>query len=251
MLRTGLLAAFVVAGCANASSRGQDDAGLDPMRPDAAVEEIADAPSPIDAAVEVDARSIDAPPPDAAPDAAVLPPDACVPTQNERLTNESFDASPKGTGWQETRVTPTVELITDEDGLTEHSGPYKVWLGGISGQDVGRASITDIVRQTITFPPTATNITLTGYYAVATQETGPTAFDTAAIAIVSETDALIETALTLNNTQTTSTWVPFTKVFTQNLAGRTVKLRLTSSHDETLITSFWFDSFSLEATYCP
>lgn len=207
------------------------DAMADAPRPDAMVDAMVDAP----------------PPPDAMVDAMVVP-DACVPMIVEKLTNPAFDSTPRGTGWVQDPIDNSYPIITGDGDFAEHTAPYKAWMGGFvasSGQ------VTDVMTQQVVFPADTTSVTLTGYYAVGTEETGSTAYDTASVALVDMNDVLVENALVLSNLTPTTTWTAFSKTFTTNVAGRTLKLRFTSSADDSYNTNFFFDSMSLKATHCP
>ena len=219
-----------------------------------------DAPTPVDTAPPVDAptpadapRPVDAPPPvDAAP-AADAPPDACVPVTTELLANPVFDLTPAGTGWNATPIDPMYPIITSPSGFSAQSAPYVAWLGGISGSDEGVTSnLTDVLYQDVTVPPGTTQLVLTGYYVVGTNETTTTAvYDTASVDLIQTNGTPIENVLSLSNLTTTSNWTAFSHAFTASVAGQTVRVRLTSTNDASNSTGFVFDTFSLEATHCP
>jgi len=251
--------AFVLAGCASGSTaQQQQDAPLGggddaKVYLDAPIQEIPDAA--IDAAPHIDAP-IDAPidaRPDAPPDARPIdaPIDACVPVTTELLVNPVFDLNPAGTGWVQVPIDPTYPPITS-DGFAAHTAPYKVWEGGITGEDEGTASVTDQVYQDVAIPPGTTQLVLTGYYVVGTNETGSTIYDTGSLALLQTNGTPIESVLSLNNTTNTgSVWTSFSHTFAGNLSGQTVRLRMTSTNDVTNATNFFFDTFSLKATHCP
>lgn len=253
MRRHWAVVAITFAGCASGNvPQGQGDAapGVDASRPDAS-EQLVDAPMTIVDAPP-DARPIDAP-----PDAPPPPPDACVPTANEKLANPSFDSTPPGTGWQSTQVEPgpAYALVTDQDGVPEQSAPYKAWLGGVSGDtfDPVRTSLTDVLVQTVTLPADTSAVVLTGFYDVRSAEstTDTNVYDTAQLLLTDGNDVPIATVLTLSNRTVRTAWTAINHVFTQNLAGMTVKLKMTSTNDEINPTSFYFDTLSLKATHCP
>jgi hypothetical protein len=218
------------------------DGAIDPPHPDAMV----------DAAV---------PHPDAfvpPPDAFIPPPDACVPQVTELLANPVFDLSPVGTGWQQTLIDPAYPLITADDGLVEQSAPYKAWLGGIE-PDSGTA--TDVLWQDFAVPANTTSLVLTGYYAVGTLEdpSDPNVYDTGSVDLTSTNGTPLQNVLSINNTTTTTTWVAFSKTFTGNYSGMTIRLRATTSNDPIAPfplasgpTSLFLDTLSLKATHgCP
>lgn len=249
------LAAFLLVGCASGQSAVAPSDGDISMLPDA--ETPADAPADAEQHVPDDA------PPDARPDAPpdappAVPPDAAMPDAYvcqvmtmQLLQNPAFDLAPAGTGWVQQPIDPSVTIVTDYDGAVEQSAPYKAWLGGAAGEDLGKTSITDMLYQDVVVPAGTTQLRLTGYYWVATNETTTTAaYDTAQLALVETNATPIETVLSLSNLTTTSTWTAIDKTFTMPQAGKTVRLRFTSTNDITLHTNFFFDTLALTATYC-
>ncbi|MBA3540837.1 MAG: hypothetical protein H0T79_14590 [Deltaproteobacteria bacterium] len=259
------LAAVLFAGCASGSTpqnQGQIDApegtGEDAkVFLDGPIEQPIDAPvtPPIDAPVVV--------PVDAPPDAFVFQ-DACVPQTTELLTNPVFDLAPLGTGWVQQPIQNApggpFPVIT-ADGLAAHSPANKVWLGGIAGEDVvpAAATVTDGVYQDVAIPAGTTQLVLTGYYVVGSNETSTTTiYDRATLDLTQLNGTPIENAMTLSNLSETLTpngaWTLFSKTFTANVAGlsgTTVRLRATSTHDDTFVTNFFFDTLSLKSTHCP
>ena len=158
--------------------------------------------APPDAAPLPDAPPIDAPPPiDAAPVDAPI--DACVPITTELLANPVFDLSPAGTMWTEVPIDPMYPPITS-DGFTAHTAPYKAWMGGITGDDEGVASVTDQIYQNVTVPANTTQLVLTGYYVVGTNETGTTVYDTGSVDLLQTNGTPIENVMSLNNVTTTA-----------------------------------------------
>lgn len=241
---------LAAAGCASGSSAlGQGDANL-PVD-----SSHTDAPKAIDAFVPpIDTPPIDAmidAMPDAMPDA---PPDAfvCTPMTTQLLANPSFDLTPIGTGWTQTPINPAFLPITDQDGAPEQSAPYKVWLGGFVAPTAG-GTVTDIVHQDIVVPANTTQLVLTGYYLVATQEsaTATTAFDTGSLAITQTNGTQIVAINSFSNLTPAAAWTAINFTVPQNLSGQTIRLRMTSSNDDSFVTNFYFDSFALTATHCP
>ena len=245
---------------------GPIDAAVDAAMHDSAP--LPDTPSPVDSpmadvavdspmidapmidAPMIDAPMIDAPMVDAMVDAA--PPDACVPVVSEVLTNPALDLSPMGMGWQQTVIDPMYPLITDQDGVPEHSAPYKAWLGGIPSPGIGQTA-TDVLWQDITIPAGTTQLVLTYYVQVVTGEdpTDTNVYDTASVAITQTNGTVIANVNSYSNRTPLGAWTQVTYNVAQNLSGQTVRLRLTSSNDYALATSFYFDSFNLSATHCP
>jgi hypothetical protein len=175
--------------------------------------------------------------------------DACVPLTTELLANPVFDVTP--VAWTQQPIDPLYPDITG-DGFTAQSAPYKVWLGGFTGQQKGVLSVTDVVYQNVVVPAGTTQLVLTGYYAGGTAETSTTtAYDTAALGLTQTNGTPIESVLALSNLSHVATWTAFSHTFTANVAGQTVRLRMTSTNDYTNLTNFFFDTFSLKATHCP
>ena len=241
MMRFGLVA-VALAGCASAGKSGASSDAPPVVTPDAHeffdgnIEVIPDAP-PDARIVMTDAASPDA---------------ACVPVATELLANPAFDLTPVGTGWQQTPIDPTYPPITS-DGFNAQSPPYKDWMGGFAGTDIGAASATDQIYQDVTVPAGTTQLVLSGYYVVGTNENPNDApYDTASVDLLQTNGTPIENVLSLSNlTITGSTYAQFSYTFTSNVAGQTVRLRFTSTNDITNATNFFFDTLSLQATHCP
>lgn len=197
----------------------------------------------------------------AMPDAPPPPPDACVPVAVEKLANPVFDLTPPGTGWVDGRDPATNMLpggpfpiiSPNPTGVTAHSAPNKAWFGGAAGEDVtpAKASLVDTLYQDVAMPADATNVVVSGYYLVGTNDITTSVFDTFTIDLVQTNGTLIENVLTLSNMTSASTFTAFTKTIAANVAGQTVRLRLTSVNDDILHTNFFVDSLSLQATQCP
>jgi hypothetical protein len=228
---------------------------MDSAQADAATTMI-DAPKPADAAMAdakpIDAPpSIDAPPPVDAPPATM--PDAyqCTVMSRQLLMNPVFDVDAAGTGWTQINIDNAYPIIT-ADGFAAQTAPYKAWLGGWAGIDKGQASLTDQLYQDVTIPIGTTMLRLTGQYAVGTQETTTSVFDTGQLALVRTDSTPIEVVLQLSNLTPTTGWVAVDRTFANpmSLSGQTVRLRMTSTNDITDASNFFFDSFALTVTYC-
>jgi len=201
----------------------------------------------------IDARPLDAFVPDAfVPDAFVVvpdaPPDACVPVVQQLLVNPVFDLTP-GPEWQETRIDAAFPLITDQDGVPEHSAPFKAWLGGF---DAPSGQVSDILVQQVAIPANTTQLVLTGFFDVRTAETIAGEFDTGSLSVTQTDGTPIVTILSLSNMTPKTDWTAINHTFTQNLSGQTVRLQMTTSSDFSDPTSFYFDTLGLVATHgCP
>nr|HEX4318964.1 hypothetical protein [Kofleriaceae bacterium] len=269
----GLLAtcawAAALAGCASAGGFGgqQDDGGTGK----------ADAPRAIDASDRIDARlpidatlidgtpvMIDAAVPIDAPPPPPPPPDACVPQVTELLANPTFDLEPVGMAWTQVPIQNVqcsgspcgpFPLITS-DGAVQ-SMPYTAFLGSITGNDVKpkQNTVTDQLYQDVAVPAGTTQLVLTGYYVVGTTEAAddPNVYDTADVALIQTDGTPIEDVLSVSNVTADgmTDYVAFTHTFATNVAGQTVRLRMTSTNDQINYTNFFFDTLALKATHCP
>lgn len=254
---------LVAAGCANGGGGTSIDATTnnDAPKADAPATDSStdiDAPpsdAPMIDAASIDAASIDAPSIDAMVDAPSI--DApmidapCVPVNTELLANGAFDATPIGTGWTEMRIDPDGPIVSAPNSVTTQAGPYYAWLGGIAAASGGTA--TDALYQDFTVPANTTQLRITGYWTVrSAEDPAETAvFDSGTLALTQLNNTPYTTVVALSNKSENAAWQSFSHTFVQNLSGTTVRLRMTSSNDDSLVTSFWFDSLSLVATHCP
>lgn len=229
------VALALVAGCASAGSASeQPDAGGG-GGPDAARQP--DAGVGVDASVDASTVTpVDAPPGTDAPP-------GCTPMTTQLLVNPAFDGTPLGTGWTEVPIDAAAPLITGDSSLIQ-SSPNVAWLGGFESSS-STTKVTDRLSQQVTIPAGTTQLVLTGHFQVKTSEWLANWDDTAAIELQGQT------ALSLHEGSATTAWKAFSYTFTPTHAGQTVTLRLSSSNDDTYVTSFFFDSLALTATYCP
>jgi hypothetical protein len=215
-MRHALLVMLALGGCARGGEAGDGD-----LEPDAAG---------------------GGPAPDAGP-----PP--CVPMTTQLLVNATLDDVPMGTGWIQQLIQAGSPLVTDRDGRPEHTPPYKIWLGGLTGN-----MVTDVLTQDIAIPPRTTRLVLTGVHDVRTvEDPGETAvYDSAQVTLTRVDGGLIETILSLSNLTPKTGWTPFEHAFTEDVSGQMVRLRLSSTSDASWVTSFYFDTLALTATHgCP
>jgi hypothetical protein len=271
------LVLVALAGCAKAKSAEGPDASEGPA--DAAVADASD----VDAS-DVDAPTFDAADVDAAPDAAPIdatvdaapidamadaaPPDAtvdamvtvdarpdatlydamCTTQMVQLLVNPAFDSTPVGTGWVEIPTDPLYPLITSDDGILEDTAPYKAWTGGIDNAD-------DILYQDVAVPVGTTALRLTGKYAVGTNETTSTPYDTSVITVRNTGNTVLETVFSISNGTVASSWTAIGKTFTGTYGGQTIRLYFESKNDAfpATETSFYYDTLALTATVvtCP
>jgi len=272
-LRATGVSALVIGVCAAACASGKETGDDDPGTIDARV--AIDAAG-IDGADDVDAAAIDAAAIDAAAidaaaidaaaidgaiidgavtdaatdamaiDAPTVTDAACTPTTTQLLVNPAFDLTPVGTGWVETLINPTYPLITGDDGIAEHTAPYKAWMGGL-------VSGSDSLYQQVTVPAGTTSLVVRGQYEVRTAElAGSTVYDSGAVELTNAAGTVLETVLTASNLTPTTVWTAFQRTFTSPYAGQAVRLRFRSTNDVSDETSFYFDTIVLEATVgCP
>jgi hypothetical protein len=261
MSRLGSIAWLFALGAVGACARGgaadgDADDTTDQTSDDTDDTDPVDAPRP-DARPPIDSPPpIDAPPPvDAAVDAPT--PDACVPGVTQFLMNPAFDSGP-GT-WQEVPITdsngnPYAIVVAPPAGLPAQSGTFIAWLGGVFGFAVGQLQVTDEIYQIVGIAPGVTGLTLSGYWAVGTDEAADgEASDRFKLEIVSTTGQILQQVLLLDNTsQAAPAWTAFSVPITANVVGQNIRVRATSTNDITLPTSFFIDSLSLSATApCP
>lgn len=238
--------AIVLVGCAQAGAPGEPAAG----GRDGGVT-IVDAPE-LEQPMTIDA-AIEQPPP---------PP--CTPFVGERLANPVFDLAPAGVGWVDGRDPrsntlpngPFPIISPNPTAAPTHSPPNKAWLGNFVGDSLNprAASVVDQLHQDLTFPANATNFVVSGRILIATSESifETTPWDTFRIDVIELDGTPIETVVTASNLdETGGSYASFSRTLTSNLAGRTVRLRLISTNDQSRITNFIVDTMSFKATACP
>lgn len=239
-MRKTLTWALLLVGCA--SGRANDQAAdADVGHQDAKVyldghiEQQPDAHPPGDA-------SIDAPKP---VDAYV-----CTVHTLQLLGNPALDLSPAGTGWVMQNIDNAYPVVTGDGVLAAHSAPYRAWMGGITGDDIFASSATDGLYQDVQVPAGTTSLVFTGNYDVRTSETGTTVYDRGDVGLTKTDGTPLESIISLTNAAPTTAWTSFSKTFAGNYSGQTIRLRFTTTNDIINATSFYFDTFTLTATYC-
>jgi hypothetical protein len=245
-----LAAVVLLVGCASGRTNvAPEDGDVTPL-PDGSLE------IPADAAADAKPQPVDAPPmpmPDAmipadAPPATPADAPPCQVMTRQLLTNPVLDLNPSGMGWVQVNIDNAYPIITS-DGFAAQSAPYKAWMGGFVAPNLG-GTVTDVLYQDVTVPMGTTQLRLTGYYAVGTQETGTIVYDTGQVGLTQTNGTPIETAIALSNVTAVGTWTTLDKIFTPNLSGQTIRLRFTSTNDDSFVTNFFFDTLALTATYC-
>jgi hypothetical protein len=189
------------------------------------------------------------PPADASIDAPKPPPDAyvCTVKTMQLLVNPALDTTG---GWVQQNIDNAYPIITNTGVLAPHSAPNKAWMGGITGDDIGAASATDVMYQDVAVPAGTTQLVVTLQYDVRTSETGTTVYDRADVSLLKTDGTPLESVIQLTNATPKTAWTALSKTFTGNYSGQTVRLRFTSTNDIISATSFYFDTFALTATYC-
>ena len=158
------------------------------------------------------------------------------------LINGNFDAGP-GMPWLEYSNHGFNIIYSYLDSLvTPHSGDYLAWLGGDN-------DINDYLYQDIVIPNTATNLSINLYRFFTTQETSSEIYDQVVLSLRNPTtNQVLETLATWSNLDSTSGWIQQSLPITGNYAGIPVRVYLSSITDSSLITNFFFDTISLNAT---
>ena len=210
-----------------------------------------------------DARVIrDAPPAQADAPVVVVTPDAMQqvtpdagtpqPTCHDQqlLSNPVLDLNPSGMGWVQVNIDSYAPVVTGDDGVSEHTAPYKAWMGGLEAYDYGTNTVTDVLYQDVVVPANTTQLRFTGEYDVRTMETASFAYDTAQVALTQTNGTPLMVIKNLSNLTTTAQWTAIDMATTQGYSGQTVRLRLTSTNDVIDATSFYFDTLALTATIC-
>jgi hypothetical protein len=182
------------------------------------------------------------------PDSLIDGTTQCVVMTQQLLTNPTFDATPAGMGWTAAPINGTYPIVTADDGnsgVTEQSPTMKAWMAGFA-----QANATDSLYQDVMVPAGTTLLKLTGFYWTKSSEPVPVAYDTAKITIENG-GTVVATALSLDNILRHTSWqaLDFT-VPVAGLSGQTIRLKFATASDSTDVTSFWFDTIALTATYC-
>lgn len=239
-----IAALVVVAGCAAAerpqvgedAADGKHDAALDAPR-------LFDAP-------QSDAPMIDAPMIDAPPMI-----DACVPNVTELLANPNFDLAPVGVNWTEIRYLSSEALVVVGAAGVAQSGVGFGLLGGYYADFPGDTA-DDYLYQEFLVPPNTTQLVVSGYVIVESEETGAVPYDDGLLGFLfpnaPATAPIIVLALDNTDAPNAASWTPFSVTIPQNLSGQRLRFQMESHNDYALRTAFAFDSLSVRATSgCP
>lgn len=186
-----------------------------------------------DADSKPDAARSDASSPDASqPDAP------CTMAVEELLANGDFDMGRDGS-WQEQSSYTLVDTLP----ITAHTGNYGVWLGGEN-------DLTESLWQDVDVPAAATSIQVSGFQWIKSQEPGNTAYDSVQITLRTIDNIELDSVATWSNGDRGTLWQPFMFKPAKSYAGQTIRLRFDAFTNGTYVTSFFFDTMSLQATVC-
>ena len=143
-----------------------------------------------------------------------------------RVTNGDFESG--NSAWTEAS-TNYPNIIMNDARIKARSGKYYAWLGGNDNE-------TSLLSQSITVQSDAPYLRL--YYMLSSKEKCGNRYDTAQITIDGE--IVPNGNLELCTRNTAATWKPLTIDLT-NQVGQTVTLSVTTTTDESIVSSLWID----------
>jgi hypothetical protein len=167
--------------------------------------------------------------------------DGCSAGTVQLLANPAFDEG--ATGWIE--VAGPINFPEDQLPIAVHTGTRAAWMGRAGPVD-------QRLSQTVTVPEGATSLTLRGMHCFVTERSLPDQ-DTVTIAVLDPDGDVLETPEVFANDDAGATcgWEPFQLAIGDH-PGEEIQLELRAVSDSAGLTSFYFDSLSLEATVdCP
>lgn len=230
-----LLCASIGPGCATVDTGSTPDAG----------QQVPDAPVSADASPVGDAP-VDAPIPpdiDAAPAIDATPADAaCSFAWVELLQNGSFDSG--AVDWAETTNGGDIIRQTTVPWPPNDGDHWALFLGYHNGDQT--------LSQTVTIPASASDLRLQGFRCWVTEEPTPTPYDLLEISLRDSGGGLLETLWARDNSHAAATcgWSMFQLDALDAHAGQEVNLTFQATSDVASVTSFGFDSLSLQAYVC-
>lgn len=131
--------------------------------------------------------------------------------------------------------------ITSSSSVAAHAGSWKAWLDGYG------SSHTDYVRQKITVPASARQVTWDFYVLINTSETTSSmAYDTLKAQVLNSSGSVIATLGTWSNLNATGGYVKHTLDLSA-YAGQTIWINFNGSEDSSAQTSFVVDDVSVNA----
>jgi hypothetical protein len=157
-----------------------------------------------------------------------------APTCAEKLVNGGFEAG--ATGWTQNSAN---DLISS---FYPHSGTWGAYLGGVNNAD-------DTLAQQVALPADAMTITLTAWWAIATEEAG-VGFDRMIASLRRPDGALLADLFTVDSSSTANVWDQ-AELDVTNYRGQTVILQFHATTDASNLTDFYLDDISLVACLPP
>jgi hypothetical protein len=152
----------------------------------------------------------------------------------ELISNGGFEA--QGTGWTQSSV-GGFDLIST---FYPRTGSWGAYLGGANNAD-------DRVSQQIIVPSNPISVSLTAWWAIATEEPGA-GFDRMTISLLQPNGALLQDLFTVDSSATVNLWDQAEADLTQ-YAGQTIVLRFRATTNASSPTDFYVDDISVVA--CP
>ncbi len=149
---------------------------------------------------------------------------------DERIVNGGFEAG--SAGWSQASARGN-DLISD---YYPHSGTWGAYLGGVNDAD-------DKITQQITLPAAAISITLTAWWAIATEEEG-VGFDRMTVSLLKPDQTLLANLLSVDSSATVNVWEQAELDLT-DYRGQTVILQIHATTDASNLTDFYVDDVSL------
>ena len=175
---------------------------------------------------------------------------ACTVQTKNVLANGDFDAG--GTGWTVSPILTGDPIIntqaTDAGPVGAQSPTYRAWMGGVTAG--AGATVSDSMYQDVLIPASTTMLVFNGFFEIRSDEPDGTIFDRATVELTSPGGTAIETIKMLDDNQKTTQWTMFTKTIAADVAGQTVRLKFSTTSDDSFATGFFFDTVSLDATGC-
>lgn len=177
----------------------------------------------------------------ATPDAAAPRSVTCAAQPVEVLPNGSFDTpSPP---WVQDPVTPA--LLCGMPKITPFNGAQAGCLGGLDGT-------TQTLSQTVPLPAGAKTLTLSGQICIATAETAAVEHDVVQFDVMNGTSVVSALGKKTNQQGAANCqFAPFTLTAPASSDPVTVTLRIRSTLDANLPTSFYLDALSLTVGCTP
>ena len=223
-----LYVCLVLAGCAQASVNPGDDTQevyASVVRTDGSV-------TPTDSGSDVDAMGSG----------------GCVTMTKNMLRNGNFESTPAGVDWNAQPIDNAFPIVTsDAGGVAAQSPAYRAWMGGLERT---AAANKDVMYQDVTLPAMVSKLEFKGYYEIRTGEIGTSVYDRATVELSTSANVQLELIKAFDDNGATTAWTLFTKTFTGTYSGQIVRVRLSTASDSLDPTSFFFDTFELNATYC-